>query len=424
MQPLDLKSFREGLKTMSSSTAHPPLSDSKTRAIIRMLLCFLPLVGMGIDLIAPSLPAINEALHISPMVAKDLIAIYLMGLMAGTFLSGTLSDTWGRRRLMLCGFILLVVVSVIPPLYPYPSVLLLSRLLQGVAIGTFGVLGRSTIADLLTGPALLRTASWIATMWGIGPIIGPIIGGYLQVYIGWQACFLFFAAYGLIGAIVCFLWLPETHHKHKRSNFSLKRIKNNFAILLSDKLFVSVSVLMGCLYSVVVVFNTLGPFFIETTLGHSPIFFGHAAFCLGIVFLCGTFCCRVLVKYFDPQKIVSTGLPIVLLFSFLDVLMSYYSHSVLAILIPTAFLFFANGVLYPTCMGITMRMFKELAGSAGGVTTLINLSVTMGSGFLVSIISAQSAKPIAYASAAFILLGFIFYGWAKRSKDPSQGVTE
>lgn len=411
---------------MTSSHEIPaPLSEAQTRTIVRILLCFLPLVGMGIDLIAPSLPAINQALHISPMVAKDLIAIYLVGLMSGTFMSGILSDTWGRRRLMLGGFILLVVVSVIPPLYPYPSILLLSRLLQGLAIGTFGVLARSVIADLLTGTALLRTASWLATMWGIGPIIGPIIGGYLQVYIGWQACFLFFAVYGLVGAITCFLWLPETHHKHKRMGLSLKRIKNNFAILLPDKIFVSVSVLMGCLYSTLIIFNTLGPFFIEKKLGHSPIFFGHAAFCLGLIFLSGTFCCRVLVKYVDPQKILSTGMPIVLMLSLVGVLItSYYSHNVWAILIPTAFLFFSNGVLYPTCMGITMSMFKELAGSAGGITTLINLSVTMSSGFLVSMISAQSSRPIAYTSAVFVLVGFVLYTWAMRSKKAGQVVVD
>ncbi len=410
--------------TSSYKTPDTPLSEAKTRAIVRILLCFLPLLGMGIDLIAPSLPAIHDSLHISPMVAKDLITIYLVGLMSGTFLSGILSDTWGRRRLMLSGFILLVIASIVPPLYPYPSVLLLSRLFQGLAIGTFGVLVRSVIADLLTGAALLRTASWIATMWGIGPIIGPIIGGYLQVYIGWQACFLFFAVYGLIGVVACFLWLPETHHTHKRTILSLKRIKNNFAILLPDKVFVSVSVLMGCLYATLIIFNTLGPFFIEKKLGHSPIFFGHAAFGLGLVFLCGTFCCRILVKIFDPQKILSTGMPIVLIFSLVGVLMTFYSHNVWAILIPTAFLFFSSGVLYPTCMGITMSMFKELAGSASGVTTLINLGVTTSSGFLASMISAQSSKSIAYTSAAFVFMGFVLYASAMRSNRAGKTVAE
>ena len=121
---------------------------------------------------------------------------------------------------------------------------------------------------------------------------------------------------------------------------------------------------------------------------------------------------------------MSVGLPAVLLFAILGVLMSYYSHSIWAILIPTGFLFFANGVLYPTCMGATMSMFKELAGSAGGITTLINLSVTAGSGFLASMISVQSSKSIAFTSAAFVVIGFIFYSWAIRTKEPAQAAVE
>ncbi|MBY0377958.1 MAG: MFS transporter [Gammaproteobacteria bacterium] len=389
------------------------LSPAKIRSIVVMLLCFLPLVGMGIDLIAPSLPAISHALHISPMLAKDLIAVYLLGLMAGTFLSGILSDAWGRRYLMCGGFSLLAIVSILPPLWPHPATLLISRLLQGFAIGTFTVLIRSVVTDLLAKEALLRTASWIATMWGIGPIIGPMIGGYLQVYIGWQANFLFFAAYGLIGAIACIGWLPETHLH--RTAFSFKRIKNNFTIILSNRVFVSISLLMGCLYSVLIIFNALAPFFIQKELGYSPIFFGRAAFVLGIIFLTGTFCCRVLVKQFTPQKILSSCLPIVLVFAVMGILLAYYSHTVWAILIPNAFLFFFCGILYPTCMGANMNMFRELAGSAGAIVTLVNLFVTTNSGFLSSFISAHSAKPIAYASTGFILLGWIVYSWATRA---------
>lgn len=403
------------------NTLSTPLPPAQIRSIVRMLLCFLPLVGMGIDLIAPSLPAMSHALHISPMLAKDLIAIYLLGLLAGTFLSGILSDAWGRRYLMCGGFSLLAIVSILPPIWPHPATLLISRLLQGVAIGTFTVLIRSVVTDLLAKEALLRTASWIATMWGIGPIIGPMIGGYLQVYIGWQANFLFFAVYGLIGAIACIGWLPETHHR--RTAFSFKRIKNNFAIILPNRVFVSISLLMGCLYAVLIIFNALAPFFIQKELGYSPIFFGRAAFVLGIIFLCGTFYCRILVKRFTPQQILSKSLPIVLSIAVFGILLAYQNHTVWSILIPSAFLFFFCGVLYPTCMGANMNMFRELAGSAGAIVTLINLFVTTSSGFLSSFISAYSAKPIAYVSTGFILLGWLVYSRATRRVD-SKPATE
>jgi len=398
----------------SPNIADEPLSEARIGIIIRILLCFIPLLGMGIDLIAPSLPAISHSVHMSAMAAKNLVAIFLIGGAIGTFLIGTLSDTWGRRRFLLGAFTLFAIASLLPLLWPYLPILLLSRLLEGFAAGSFSVLMRAVVADLLTGPALLRTASWIATMWGIGPIIGPIIGGYLQVYIGWQANFVFFALYGLAGAIACFKWLPETHYK--RVIFSVQRIKSNFALLLPHKIFVSISVLMGCFYALLIIFNTLGPFCIEKKLGYTPIFFGQAAFCLGIVFLSGTFCCRVLVKYFELQKILSTALSIVLAFCFMDILISYTIHSVWAVLIPTAFLFFSTGVLYPTCMGATMSIFKESAGSAAAIASLINLAVTASSGFFSSLISNQSAAAIAVTSTLFVLVGFGLYTWAKRNK--------
>jgi predicted MFS family arabinose efflux permease len=282
---------------------------------------------------------------------------------------------------------------------------------------------RSVAVDLLTGPALLRTAAWLATMWAIGPIIGPVIGSYLQVYIGWQANFLFFAIYGFISLIACLLWLPETHHK--RTALSFKRVKNNFSLLLRHKVFMSISVLMGCLFSFLVVFNSLGPFFIEKKLGYTPIFFGHAAFCLGIIALCGTFFCRALIKRFTSQKILSIALPMVLICALLGVLIThYYSNNVWAILIPTAVLYFSNGILYPTCMGATMSLFREIAGSAAAIASLINLCIATLSGFLMSLINVQSATSIATACAAFIFIGFSFYTWAIRAEEPVQAITE
>jgi hypothetical protein len=55
------------------NNSHPPLSEARKRGIIAMLMCFMPLMGMGIDLIAPSLPAINHALSIATACAAFIL---------------------------------------------------------------------------------------------------------------------------------------------------------------------------------------------------------------------------------------------------------------------------------------------------------------------------------------------------------------
>ena len=167
-------------------------SPIKTNTIVRLLLCFMPLIGMGVDVIAPSLPAINQSLHVSAVLAKVLIPIFIVGAAIGTFSSGILSDVWGRRPLMRSGFALIIIASILPSLWPTASTLLFARFCQGLAIGTMSVMVRAIISDLLVDAALIRAASWMASLWGVGPLIGPMIGGYLQVYFGWQANFFIF----------------------------------------------------------------------------------------------------------------------------------------------------------------------------------------------------------------------------------------
>src|SRR5262249_19537975 len=149
---------------------------------------------------------------------------------------------------------------------------------------------------------LMRTATMIATMWGIGPVIGPLIGGYLQYYFNWQACFYFFAFYGFVGLVSAFFIIPETHRYRQKLNFV--QIKSNFTNIITHRLFVGAVTLMGITYSLLIVFNTLGPFFIQNILGHSSVYFGKIALCMGLAFLSGTFICRYLIKRHQPEKIL------------------------------------------------------------------------------------------------------------------------
>ena len=147
----------------------------------------------------------------------------------------------------------------------------------------------------------MGAAILLSTMWGIGPIIGPIIGGYLQFYFNWQACFYFFAFMGFIGLLIMIFIIPETHFQ--RQALQLQQLKNNFSTIITHRIFLGTVMLMGVTYSLLIVFNTLGPFLIQTSLGYSSIFFGQVAFGMGLSFLLGTFLCKQLSKKLSAQNI-------------------------------------------------------------------------------------------------------------------------
>jgi MFS family permease len=114
-------------------------SEGHIRLILIAILSLYPLVGMGIDLIAPSLPAISHDLNTSDSFSKNLITLYLLSYMLGNFLIGFVSDALGRRKPMLFGFLIFMIVSILPAILSAPLLLLIVRFLQGFTIAAFAV---------------------------------------------------------------------------------------------------------------------------------------------------------------------------------------------------------------------------------------------------------------------------------------------
>jgi len=95
------------------------LSEHRRKLIIRTLLCLMPIVGMAVDLIAPSLPAIADSLNISSATTKNIITIYLLGYALGNFLTGFLTDALGRQNLIRIGLVGFIFASLLPIISPY-----------------------------------------------------------------------------------------------------------------------------------------------------------------------------------------------------------------------------------------------------------------------------------------------------------------
>lgn len=379
------------------------LSPRHINLIVFFILGLYPLVGMGVDLLAPSLPAISRDMQISSTISKNMISIYLFGYAVGNFLIGFLSDTLGRRKIIITSFLIFSVTSILPTLFPTSFMLLTVRFVQGLSIAAYAVVARAVFSDILSEERLKQTATLLATMWGIGPVIGPVIGGYLQYYFGWQACFYFFAAFSSIGFIAMLVIMPETHHSFQPLNYKL--IKNNFTTMLKDRVFIGVAIFMGTAYATLIVFNTLGPFLIQTVFGHTPLFFGRIALCMGLTFLVGTFLSRRLIKRFQPEEIWLKVLPLLLTVTVSGVVFCYVWHTnIWVISMLSLLIFFGAGIIYPTAMAKGLTLFRHVAGSSSAMINLINILITSCVGMLMSFVNLTTVIPLAWIYLTLIIL--------------------
>ena len=381
-------------------------SERHIGRIVFCLLALFPLVGMGVDLISPSLPAISMSLQVSHNFSKNLIAIYLLGYALGNFCLGFLSDAWGRRNLILIGFLGFTLASLLAPLFPHPEMLLGTRFLQGLCIAALAVIARGIISDIVPAHKIVRTGAIMATMWGLGPIIGPLFGGYLQAYFGWKACFYFFALFGFIGLVSLFLILPETLLAPRQ--LKLSQIKRDFIILISHRLFMGLVIMMGAAYATLIAFNTLGPFVVQSVLGYSPIDFGNIAVCLGAVFLIATITCRRILKQLTAEALMRIVVPTAFFIVLFVLIVAYYLPlNLYVLLFITAVVFFTCGLIYPAGIGRSMEIFRPLAlaGSAAAVMNLIiNVVFTGLTAAILSFVNVSTILPILCSYAVLIIL--------------------
>lgn len=384
------------------------LSEQRTTLIMWTLLFLSPIIGMAVDLIAPSLPAIVTGVNAPASIVKDVISIYILGYGAGNFIVGFLTDAWGRQKLLRLALLSFILISLLPVIFPRPDILLLTRFLQGLALGSAAVLVRTVFSDIFPPEKLIRLGTLLGTMFGLGPVIGPVIGGYLQVYFGWKAGFCFFSIAALIELIAVWVIVPETHFD--RHPLNLNTLKTNLKEVLTHRKFMGIVILMGLVYALMLTFNTIGPFLIQTQLHYSPVYFGHLALWLGIVFLISTFVSRHLLKKHKVGTLYLVSVNVFFGISVITLISSYFfSHSIALVGIASALMYFACGFIFPMSMGKGLSLFRHVAGTATATMFFLNMMLSSFIGFLVSFVEVHSAIPLMWIYVALFSTAMIVY---------------
>ncbi|HET7276024.1 MAG TPA: MFS transporter [Longimicrobiaceae bacterium] len=173
---------------------------------ILFLTVFLDLVGFGI--VIPLLPLYAERFGASPVMVTCLVAIY--SLMQFFFAPwwGRLSDTRGRRPVLLIGLFGSAISYMTFGLAGSLLVLIIGRAMAGVMGANIGV-AQAYVADVTPGEERAKGMGMIGAAFGLGFIFGPALGGLLA---GFGASVPFFgaAAVTFINGVLAIFWLPES----------------------------------------------------------------------------------------------------------------------------------------------------------------------------------------------------------------------
>lgn len=189
-------------------TAQQPLSRAEFVALIATLFA---IIAFSIDAMLPAIPEIAATLTPdSPNRAQLIVTSFVFGMGAGTLFAGPLSDTLGRKPVIVGGALLYCGGAFLAHQAPTLETLLAARVLQGIGAAGPRVVSLAMVRDLHSGRQMAQIVSFAMMIFTLVPAMAPLLGSGIIAAFGWRAIFLAFMAFSAIAVLWLLLRQPET----------------------------------------------------------------------------------------------------------------------------------------------------------------------------------------------------------------------
>ncbi|WP_407497281.1 MFS transporter [Elizabethkingia anophelis] len=212
------------------------LSKSSTKKILPVILATAIFMQMlDSTILNTSLPSIAKDLQESPLNMQNAIISYVLTLAVFMPVSGFLADKFGTKKVFISSLILFSIGSLFCALSQNLTQLVISRVIQGIGGSLMTPVGKLALIKTFDKNELLKAMNFAIIPALIGPVLGPLVGGYLVDYFSWHWIFLINIPIGIIGIILGSKFMPD--YKAESLDFDLK----GFLIFASASLLLSVS---------------------------------------------------------------------------------------------------------------------------------------------------------------------------------------
>lgn len=221
-----------------------------------------------------SLPSIARDLNESPLNMQNAIISYVLTLAVFMPASGFLADRFGTRRVFIFALVLFSLGSVFCALSQNLTHLVISRVIQGVGGSLMTPVGKLALIKTFNRNELLKAMNFAIVPALIGPVLGPLVGGYMVDYLSWHWIFLINIPIGVLGIVLGLKYMPN--YNARETDFDLK----GFMIFAAASLLLSISLeLFGDIQNItpVLLVFILGFLFLyyyyrHAKRGNNPIF--------------------------------------------------------------------------------------------------------------------------------------------------------
>ena len=380
--------------------------NRSTNPTLGTLILLSGLSALAMNIFLPSLPGMARYFQADYSLMQLSVALYLAVSAGVQIFVGPISDKLGRRPVILWGVALFLVATLGCLFAPTAEIFLFFRMCQAIVAAAM-VLSRAAVRDIYDGPEAASMIGYVTMGMAVVPMIGPVIGGFLEESMGWQANFWLLMLLGGATFAITYFDLGETAAKSGKTLIAQFR---EYPELLRSPRFWGYSLASGM---------SSGAFF--AYLGGAPYvgtqIYGLTAAELGVYFstpaigyflgnfVSGRFSTRIGVNQMVLRgciiNSVGVGVSMALAVMGLDSVYSFFGFMTLVGL--------GNVMCIPNATAGAISVRPHLAGTASGLAGAIMIGVGAGlsayAGYLLG--DGATAAPLLELMMATAVLGFV-----------------
>ncbi|WP_367714558.1 multidrug effflux MFS transporter [Nitratireductor sp. GISD-1A_MAKvit] len=336
--------------------------------------------AVSMNVFLPSLPGMADYFQADYGIVQLAVSLYLAATAILQLGIGPASDRFGRRPVMLTCFVIFILATIAALMAPSITVFLACRVMQAFSAAGM-VLSRAIVRDTVGPSEAASRIGYITMGMTLAPMIGPLIGGFLDELYGWKATFYLILGFGLMSFVIVYLDLGETNHS--RSTSMTAQVKN-YPELFRSRRFWGYTATAAMASGAFFAFLGGGPFVATEILHLTPSQYGMYFILISVGYMIGNFLSGRFSKRLGINPMMLAGNICASLGLLLSLLL--FSAGVfhpMSLFGPSFFVGIGNGMTMPNANAGLVSVRPHLAGTASGLGGALQI----GGGAALSVIA-------------------------------------
>ncbi|HUP31142.1 MAG TPA: multidrug effflux MFS transporter [Usitatibacter sp.] len=365
-----------------------------------MLAALATLGPFSIDAYLPAFAGIQASLGATPLEIQQTLSAYLFAFGVMFLFHGALSDSFGRRPVIMVALVVYTLASAAAALTASVHGLIFWRVIQGLSVGAGMVVGRAMIRDLFGPEDAQRLMSLVTLFFGLAPAIAPVIGGWLFVGLGWRSIFWFLAAVGALLVAVGWRFLPETLAPAGRQSFHPIPLLKGYEEVAINSRFLLLSLAAGFNFNAFFLYIVSAPVFLGQHLGLGPQQYAWLFVpCIVGIMLGAQLSGRAAGRH-SPTATVARAYGFMVVAAFVNLAYAFLATPTIPwAVIPLAIFGIGFAMAMPSISLITLDLFPTRRGMAASLQGFVS--------GMVNVLTAGVISPLLWDHPRWLALGMV-----------------